>query len=134
MSRLIKEKIVEQYTQTFRGVSDVAVVKAEGVGVKDMTTFRRTLRAHGIRAMRVQNRLSKRAFAAAGLAGIDTLLVGPSTLIWGGGIVEIAKVLAEEGKTFKALEIRGGVTDGQVLSKDDVDALAKLPSREALIG
>jgi len=134
MSRLIKEKIVEQYAQTFRGVSDVAVVKAEGVGVKDMTTFRRTLRARGIRAMRVQNRLGKRAFAAAGLAGIDSLLVGPSTLIWGGGIVEIAKVLAEEGKTLKELEVRGGVSAGQVLSKDDVDALAKLPSREELIG
>ncbi len=134
MSRLIKEKMVRQYGETFKGVSDVAVIATEGVNVKQMTALRGTLRARGIRALRVQNRLGKRAFSAAGLAGIDTLLAGPSTLIWGGGIVDLAKALVEQAKTLQKLEIRGAVSAGQVLSKDDLDALSKLPSREVLIG
>ena len=134
MSRLIKEKMVQQYGETFKGVSDVAVIATEGVNVKQMTALRGTLRARGIRALRVQNRLGKRAFAAAGLVGIDTLLAGPSTLSWGGGIVDLAKALVEQAKTLVKLEIRGAVSAGQVLSKEDLDALSRLPSREVLIG
>jgi large subunit ribosomal protein L10 len=135
MSRLIKERIVEQYGTKFRGVSDVAVVSVQGVGVVRMTALRSALRAKGIRAMTVHNRLGMRALTSAGVVGLDPLLKGPSTLIWGGdGIVDIAKVLADQSKTLKQLQIRGGVTAGQLLSKADFEALSKMPSRQELIG
>jgi large subunit ribosomal protein L10 len=135
MSRPIKEKIVEKYQEKFRGVADVAVVSTKGVGVIQMTALRGVLRAKGIRAMVVHNRLGKRALETAGLAGIAALLKGPSTLVWGGdGIVDIAKVLAAEAKNVQTMEIRGGVTAGVVLSKADIEALSKMPGRKELLG
>jgi large subunit ribosomal protein L10 len=135
MSRLIKEKIVEQYQAAFQGVGEVAVIDAQGVNVEDMTALRASLRTKGLRAKRLQNRLGKLALEAAGLKGIGALLHGPSTLVWGGdGIVTLARTLTDEAKTLPALGIRGGYADGQVLSKDDFEALSKLPSREQLIG
>jgi len=135
MSRMIKQRIVEQYGARFRGVADVAVVSVQGVGVVRMTALRSALRARNIRAMTVHNRLGKRALESAGLAGLDGLLKGPSTLVWGGdGIVDIAKALADQAKTLKQLQIRGGVTAGQILTKDDIEALSKMPSRQEMIG
>ena len=135
MSRLIKEKMVHEYGERLRDVSAVAVINTQGIDVKRMTAFRGVLRERGIRAMRVHNRLGRRALAAGSLKGIDTLLDGPSTILWGGeGIVDIAKVLRAEAKTLAELEIRGGVSDGEVLSAEQMQALSDLPSREELIG
>jgi large subunit ribosomal protein L10 len=135
MSRLIKEKIVEKYQARFREVADVAVVGTNGVGVQALTALRRSLRSKGIRALRVQNRLCRRALETTPLAPASSLLHGPSTLIWGAdSIVTIAKALSAEAKTVTKLEIRGGVSAGQVLSKEDIETLSKMPSREELLG
>jgi large subunit ribosomal protein L10 len=135
MSRLIKEKMVERYQSRFRDVTDVAVVSTQGVDVLKMTALRSTLRAKGIRAMVVHNRIGRRALAGVGLEGLKDLLHGPSTLVWGGeSIVDIAKVLAAQARTLAALKIRGGVSGGQVLTGKDFEALSQLPGRLELIG
>jgi len=135
MSRLIKEKMVERYQSRFRDVTDVAVVSTQGVDVLRMTALRSTLRAKGIRAMVVHNRIGRRALAGVGLEGLKDLLHGPSTLVWGGeSIVDIAKVLAAQAKTLAALKIRGGVSAGQVLTDKDLEVLSQLPGRLELIG
>ncbi len=43
------------------------------------------------------------------------------------------KLLSEFAKTHEALEIKGGVIEGNIASKEEIDALAKLPSREGLL-
>jgi len=135
MSRMIKEKIVAKYGAKFRDMADVAVISTQGLDVQRLTAFRSTLRAKGIRAMTLHNRLGKRALEGTGLAGLSTLLRGPSTIIWGGeGIVDIAKVLAGQAKSLAKMEIRGGISDGQVLSKADLETLSRMPSRQELIG
>jgi len=135
MSRYIKERMVEQYAERFREVSDVAAVATEGVDANRMVALRAALHQRGLEAMRVQNRLCRRAIQDGPLAGADSLLDGPITLVWGAdGIVDIAKALAEQAKDLSALEIRGGFSQGEVLSSEQIEALSKLPGREELIG
>ena len=130
----MKEMIVAEYEKRFRDVSEMAVVGTSGIDVGRMTVLRDTLRAKGIQAMVVKNRLCRRALGALGLEGATALLRGPSALVWGGGsIVEIAKTIVQEAKTLTELDIRGGYSAGQVLSRADLDALARLPGREELI-
>jgi large subunit ribosomal protein L10 len=135
MSRLVKEKMVERYQSRFRDVADAAVVSTKGVDVLRMTALRGSLRAKGIRAMTVQNRICRRALAETGLAPLSGLLRGPSTLVWGAPtIVELAKALTAEAKTVTQMQIRGGVSGGQVLSDKDMEALSRMPGREELMG
>ncbi|KPJ77219.1 MAG: hypothetical protein AMS14_01095 [Planctomycetes bacterium DG_20] len=134
MSRFIKEKMVERYGERFRDVSEVAVISTQGVDAIRLTAFRTVLRRRGIQTMRVHNRLGRRALASGGLAGLEALLNGPSTIVWGGsGIVDIAKVLKDEAATITELEIRGGLSAGAVLSPAQMVSLSGLPSREELI-
>jgi len=135
MSRLIKEKIVKQYTSQFDGVSDAIVINTQGIDVLRMTALRRSLRTKGIRALVVHNRLCRVAIKSSGLEPASELLRGQSTVTWGGQtIVDVAKALSEEAKTLKELEFRGGVSGGRVLSKADIETLSKMPSREELLG
>ena len=130
----MKEMIVAEYEKRFRDVSEMAVVGTSGIDVGRMTVLRDTLRAKGIQAMVVKNRLCRRALGALGLEGATALLRGPSALVWGGdSIVEIAKTIIQEARTLTELQIRGGYSAGRVLSQADLDALARLPGREELI-
>jgi large subunit ribosomal protein L10 len=45
----------------------------------------------------------------------------------------MAKTASELAKAYKAIKIRGGFVEGSLLSAEQVDALAKLPSREQLL-
>jgi large subunit ribosomal protein L10 len=135
MSRSMKERMVGEYEQRFSDVADVAVVNTEGIDANQMVALRATLRRRGIRAMRVQNRLARRAVQEGPLAGADVLFDGPTTLVWGGdSIVDIAKVLTDEAKELQQLEIRGGFSGGAVLTKRQMQDLSEMPSREELIG
>ena len=130
----MKERIVAEYEKRFRDVSEMAVVGTSGIDVGRITVLRNTLRAKGIQAMVVKNRLCRRALGALGLEGATALVRGPSALVWGGeGIVEIAKTIVQEAKTLTELDIRGGYSAGRVLSGADLDALARLPGRKELI-
>jgi large subunit ribosomal protein L10 len=127
--------MVGQYTKRFREVCDVAAVNTEGIDANQMVAWRQSLRDRGLEAMRVQNRLCRQAIQDSSLAGAEPLLQGPTTLVWGAdGIVAIAKILTEEAKDLSALEIRGGFSAGEVLSREQMEDLSKLPSREELIG
>ena len=135
MSRFIKEKMVERYQARFRDVQDVAVISTQGVDVLQMTALRTALRARGMRAMVVHNRIGRRALADIGLTSLKDLLRGPSTLVWGGdNVVDLAKALMAEAKKLPVVKIRGGVSAGQVLSDKDIETLSRMPSREGLMG
>jgi large subunit ribosomal protein L10 len=60
---------------------------------------------------------------------------GPVAIAFGyGGITESAKVLADYIRASKAsLSIKGGFLADRVLTSDDVETLATLPSREILL-
>jgi large subunit ribosomal protein L10 len=83
----------------------------------------------------VQNRLCKVALKGAGLEAATDLLKGPTTLVWGGEtIVDLAKVLTAEARSVKELQIRGGVSGGRRLSKEDIETLSKMPGRLEMLG
>jgi large subunit ribosomal protein L10 len=49
-------------------------------------------------------------------------------------VVRPTKVLVEFAKKNAELEIRVGMLNGKVLSRDQLSALSELPSREVLLG
>jgi large subunit ribosomal protein L10 len=60
--------------------------------------------------------------------------VGPTAIAFGyDDVVVPAKILSEFAKDHQALEIKGGLIEGRLVSAADIEALAKLPSREGLL-
>ena len=106
--------------------------KLDGVTANNM---RLKLLKSDIRMLWVKNSLARKVLGEIGLDGLDPYLCGPSTLVYGGpDVVALSKEIAKWAKDVEALQIKGGVVEGNSLNSAVVDALSKSPSREELLG
>ena len=106
-----------------------------GLPVGVLNQFRLRLREKGLEYKVVKNTLAAMAAERVGKAGVKGLLEGPTGLLLGyGEPVEAAKLLDEYLRSTRvALVIRGAVMDGQVLTAQQVSALAALPPKPELV-
>ena len=76
----------------------------------------------------------RRAAEKAGLEELASVFVGPSAVAFSNeDVIAPAKILNDFSKNAEALEIKGGAIEGAVASKEEIVALATLPSREGLL-
>ena len=75
-----------------------------------------------------------RASVAAGLEGMESIFKGPTAVAFSSeDVVDPAKIMAEFAKTADKLEIKGGIVEGNVSSKEEIEALAKIPNRDGML-
>ena len=131
-----KEQTVSDLTTAFKSSKLAVLTDYRGLNVPAISELRSNLREVGISYTVAKNTLVKIALAAAEKNVYDTSgFAGPVGIAFGEDEVEAARIVYEFSKTNGALEILGAIDeDGKVLSKEEVMALALLPSREQLLG
>lgn len=135
------QKILEQKKQVVAGIAEQlkgavagVLVNYSGITVEDDTKLRRELREAGVQYGVIKNTLLKRAIDDAGLGALDSVLEGTTALATSKeDYSAAARILCKYAKDSKTFEVKSGFADGKVLSVDEVNDLAKLPSREVLI-
>ncbi|MCL2680521.1 MAG: 50S ribosomal protein L10 [Coriobacteriia bacterium] len=129
-----KHAAVAQIKERFVACPNVLLIDYRGLNVQAVSQLRRDLRAAGGDMVVYKNTLTQIAMRELALPSMDDLLEGPSAFIFAeGDPVTSAKVLATFAKTNKALELKGGLVQSQVLDSAGLKALATLPSREELL-
>ena len=129
-----KAQQVAEVAEQFKNASSVVVVDYLGITVEQATNLRSELRKAGVQFAVVKNSILSRAAKEAGLEGMDDIFKGPSAVAFSNDdVIAPAKILADFAKKVEALEIKAGVVEGKVSSKEEIEALAKLPSREGLL-
>ena len=129
-----KKQAVVELTQRLKGSCAGVVVDYRGITVADDTQLRNDLRAAGVKYTVVKNTLLHRAAAEAGLSDLDAVLEGTTALATSeDDYVASARILAKFADTHKDFTIKSGYLDGEVISLDKLNELAKLPSREVLL-
>jgi large subunit ribosomal protein L10 len=137
MSKKVKNLITREMSERFKDVENVAVINPRGIPATKNNAIRRKLRDRGMRMTVVKNTLVRRALGdGSKLKGFDSLLDGPSALIYGeGSISALARLLMDEKKADEKLELRGIFFDGEVYAGEKgVEQVSKLPTREEAIG
>ena len=130
-----KQQIAEDLRDRFSKSAIIVVTDYKGLDVAAMNDLRRKLRAEQIEYQVVKNTLLIRASEGNDVALIKDYFKGPSAIALSyDDPVAPAKVLSQFAKDNDKLEIKVGVMDGQVLDAKAINALAKLPSREVLLG
>jgi large subunit ribosomal protein L10 len=131
-----KVELVGQITEILKECSVVIAADHRGLSVDQMNALRRQLSSKEVKLRVVKNTLARFAAEKAGMEELIPLLIGPTALAFGFGdnIADPAKVLIEYQKATKLdLGIKGGFLDNEMLSKEQVTALSRLPSKEVLI-
>ena len=83
----------------------------------------------------MKNSLFTRAAEKTERSGLDSLLTGPTAVALGSiDEVELAKGMVDEARLLKALRIVGAFIGGKTMTVEDVQTLARLPSRAHLQG
>lgn len=136
VSRSQKEKVLSELIKQFGDAQSVIFVKNNGLSMEDISTLRGLLRKEEAIFKIAKKTLMSLAIKENNLPEVDdNIFNGPvaATFSFKDQIVA-AKVLANFAKTNQKLELVGGILEGKVLSRDDVAALAKLPSKQELLG
>jgi len=136
MSKKVKSLIEKELNTKLGGLDAVAVLNPRGLNATKNNALRRKLHAKGAKMTVVKNTLAKRAVGAGKLKGFDSLLDGPSAVIYGNvSISQIARLLTEEKKADATLDLRGIFFDGELyLGDKGIEQVSKLPTREEAIG
>ncbi|MDT2835144.1 50S ribosomal protein L10 [Vagococcus carniphilus] len=129
-----KAQEVEVVTAKLKEAASVVVVDYRGLTVDEVTELRKQLREANVEMKVIKNGILRRAAEAAGLEGMGDVFVGPTAVAFSNDdVVAPAKIMNDFAKEAKALEIKGGIVEGNVSSVEEIVALAKLPNREGLL-
>ena len=130
-----KKQIVAEVNETASNALSLVIADARGVNVTDMTTLRKLARENSVHLRVVRNTLAKRAFEKTEFYCVNEALVGPSLFGFSmedpGAAARIFKDFAKENEDF---EVKALSVSGKLLDASQIDALAKLPTREQALG
>lgn len=128
-----KVKAVEELKDKFDRSSAVILTDYRGLNVADITELRRKLKEQGIEYKVAKNTLTRIAIKDFDY-DLDEFLEGPTAMAFSyEDPVAPAKALTDFAKIHKELEIKAGVVEGKVVSKDVISELAKMPPKEQLL-
>lgn len=131
----LKKPIVDEISNVLQDSVTAVLVDHRGLTVEEDTLLRKTLREAGISYKVYKNTFVRRAIAGTANEALNPLLEGPSALaVSKEDSTVAARVLAKFAKDHPALEIKGGMVDGEFMDAKAIAAIASIPSREVLLG
>ena len=129
-----KEAMVNEVAEGIKSSQSTTIVEYRGLTVAELKELRKNLRAEGAELKVYKNNLVLRASRELGYTELESSLEGPNAVVFSHESPTAApKILAKFAKKNKNLVIKSGIAEGKVLSKEQVNELAKLPSKEGML-
>ena len=130
-----KEQEVNELAAKIKDAKIVLLTDYRGITVDSVTGLRADLRKASTEYRVIKNNITRRALEKAGYTGLDASLEGPTAVVINNeDYLDTAKTIYEFTKANDFYKIKGGIIDGKVMSVEEIITLAKLPSKETLIG
>ena len=129
-----KKVLVADLSEKLKNSCTGVIVDYKGISVADDTKLRKELREAGVTYTVVKNTLLGLAAKEAGIEGVDEVLSGTTAIALSeSDYVAAARILSKYAEDHENFKLKLGFLDGKVIPVSEVEALAKLPSREELV-
>ena len=129
-----KQEDLDKLKGDLAKVSTVILSTFQGITVEQDNKLRRSVQSAGGQYRVVKNSLAERAGAGTSAEPLLKDLKGTNSIAYTEtDPVALAKALTKIAKDVPAFKFRAGIVDGRVLSIDEIQQLASLPSKEELI-
>ncbi len=130
---IVKEQSELFISKKIKESSACFIVKYSGLSSPDICALRQNLISQDVKLFVAKNSVARRAFKSAGLDDLCKKIDGPSGFIFiKDEPVNASRLLCDFAKTHEHLKLEGGFLKDRPLEKKDIEALAKLPSKEIL--
>lgn len=133
LTKAQKAEIVAELTTEFKDAGALIVCDYRGMTVSGLEAVRKFAREEECKVRVVKNKLAQIAIADAGLEALE--LTDTNIFIWGENQVlpcKIADKAASDNKEH--FSIKTGLIEGKVADLATINAMAKLPTRDELLG
>ena len=135
MDRKTKELAVRELHEKLQSTKMAVFANFRGLSVEKITVLRNSLRKHDAELRVVKNTLLKIASRETPFYVLEDQFKGPLAITLNyGDVVQSTKVMVEFAKKNAEIEIKSGMLEGKLLTKEDLSDFAELPSREILLG
>ncbi|HEY5052663.1 MAG TPA: 50S ribosomal protein L10 [Solirubrobacterales bacterium] len=135
MNRDEKSATIAEIAAQIEGSEAIFAVDYRGISVPQAAELRSKLRDADASFRVVKNRLTKLAADKAGEERLADLLQGPTALTFVRGDTALAaKTISTFNREHDVLTFKGGFMESLSLDEDRFKSIARLPSREVLIG
>ncbi len=135
MNRAEKEIFASDLSKSVTSANALALLSFNKLNAEQMSNFRLSLRKKGLRVRVVKNTLARRVFDATPYKALSDQLTGPVLMAFTDGDPVLATKAIWEWVNLENfdVQVRGGVALGQVMTKEQLNALSKLPGRNELL-
>jgi large subunit ribosomal protein L10 len=130
-----KKTQADELRTQLASVSTVILSTFQGITVEQDTKLRRQVEAAGGKYQVVKNTVVERAAQGTPTESMLKNLKGTNSIAYTKtDPVALAKILTKVAKDVPAFQFRAGWVEGRVISIQEINQLAQLPSKDELIG
>ena len=127
-----KAEVIADLTSAFANTTAVVICDYKGLTVSELEVLRKAARAKNTSVQVVKNTLAAIALNNADMSGVE--IKDTNIFIWSDDVIAAAKVAADFAKTSEKFVIKAGYLDKEPADVAKIEAFAKLPGREELLG
>ena len=127
-----KAELIAELSESFKDKAAVVVCEYKGLTVSELESLRKAARAKDTNVQVIKNTLANIALGNAGMTGLE--LKDTNIFLWSDDVISASKVAADFAKSNDKFAIKAGYLDGEAADTAKVEAFAKLPGREELLG
>ncbi len=129
-----KKEEVRKIGERLKNSPSIVFTEYRGLDVHEMQELRKRLRENNVDYKVIKNTLARIAASNLELEELHEFLNGPTAVASANeDLVAPARVLFNFSKEHEALQLKGGILEGEVIGADRIKSLATLPSQEELV-
>ena len=128
-----KKQVVESIKAKISDSKSVVLVNYKGLTVAEDTELRNEFRKANVEYKVLKNTLIRRAFNELGVDSFDADLNGTTAVAFGSDETGASKIVIDNAKKYdNKLVAKSAYVNGAYVDKKGVEALASIPSKDAL--
>ncbi len=132
MNREEKTQLLNELHELFNGSELIVVSHYKGLTVAEVSELRDNIRKAGAGFRVTKNRITKLALKDTKFEALIDLFQGPTAVAFANDPISACKACVEFAKTNEKLVVVGGAMGTGVLTIDEINRLATIPSMDEL--
>ena len=132
MNREEKTQLLAELNELFNNAETIVVSHYKGLTVSEVSELRDNIRKVGAGFRVTKNRITRLALKGTKFEALTDLFVGPTAIAFANDPISACKACVEFAKTNEKLLVIGGAMGTGVLSIDEINRLATIPSMDEL--
>jgi large subunit ribosomal protein L10 len=133
MTRIQKNEVIQKLTEEFKDSGALVVADYKGCGHKELEALRQMANESEANVQVAKNSLVNIALKNANLPQLE--LNKTNIFIWANDQITACKITDKFAQEHKdTFSIKTGIIEGEIASIDTINAFAKLPSKDELLG